>query len=63
MSHLLGVIRTVTIPVHLFDHLKHCQRQFERQEGRKLTNSQALAILLRQHRDQLWPTMQQSGEV
>ncbi|MFN3736588.1 hypothetical protein [Hydrogenophaga sp.] len=63
MSNLLGVIRTVTIPVLLFDHLKQCQRQFERQEGRKLTNSQALAAILRQHRDQLWPTMQRSGGV
>lgn len=62
MSQLLGVIRTVTIPVHLFDHLKHCQRQFERQEGRKLTNSQTLALILRQHRDMLWPTMMQSME-
>lgn len=62
MNQLLGVIRTVTIPVHLFDHLKQCQRQFERQEGHKLTNSQTLALILRQHRDMLWPTMMQSVE-
>ena len=58
MSKLLGVIRTVTIPTYLFDHLKDCQRHYERLEGRKLTNSQTLAILLQQHRDMLWPAIE-----
>lgn len=61
MSNLLGVIRTVSIPVLLFDHLKQCQRHFEREEGRKLTNSHTLATILRQHRDQLWPILRQSN--
>lgn len=58
MNPLLGVIRTVTIPTYLFDHLKDCQRYYERLEGRKLTNSQTLAILLQQHRDLLWPAIE-----
>lgn len=58
MSNQLGVIRTVTIPVLLFTHLKNCQHHFEQAQGRKLTNSEALAAILRQHRDSLWQTHQ-----
>ena len=63
MNKLLGVIRTVTIPTYLFDHLKNCQRHYERIEGRKLSNSDTLAILLKQHRDLLWTTLEQSEGV
>lgn len=63
MNKLLGVIRTVTIPTYLFDHLKDSQRHYERIEGRKLSNSDTLAILLKQHRDLLWPTLEQSEGV
>lgn len=62
MSNQIGVIRTVTIPVLLFTHLKNCQRHFERAEGRQLTNSQTLAVILRQHRDGLWPTLHQPAQ-
>lgn len=62
MFNQIGVIRTVTIPVLLFTHLKNCQRHFEQAEGRKLTNSQTLAVILRQHRDSLWPTLQQPAQ-
>ena len=48
MNKLLGVIRTITFPTYLFDHLKDCQRYYERLQGRKLSNSQTLAILLQQ---------------
>lgn len=58
MSNSIGVIRTVTIPIPLFTHLKNCQRHIEHVEGRKLTNSEALAAILRQHRDSLWQTHQ-----
>ena len=58
MNKLLGVIRTFTIPTYLFDHLKDCQRHYERLEGRKLSNSQTLAILLQQHKDHLWPAIE-----
>lgn len=54
MSNPIGVIRTVTIPIPLFTHLKNCQRHFEQTQGCKLTNSQALAAILLQHRDSLW---------
>jgi len=58
MNKLLGVIRTITFPTYLFDHLKDCQRYYERLQGRKLSNSQTLAILLQQHRDHLWPAIE-----
>ena len=62
MNKLLGVIRTVTIPTYLFDHLKDCQRHYERIEGRKLSNSQTLAILLQQHRDPCHPRQGKSQD-
>lgn len=62
MSTHVGVIRTVAIPIPLFTHLKNCQRAIEEAEGRKLTNSQVLAVILRQHRDCVGALFEQHGE-
>lgn len=43
------VIRSYVLSVDAFDHLKAMQRTFERREGARLTNSQALERLLNEH--------------
>ncbi|NMM76220.1 hypothetical protein [Acidovorax sp. SRB_24] len=63
MPNPIGVIRTVTIPVPLFTHLKNCQRHIQQTEGRKLTNSHTLAVILRQHRDIVGPALQRTAQV
>lgn len=43
------VIRSIALPIPTFDYLKQFQRELERERQTKLTNSQALAILLAEH--------------
>ncbi len=43
------VIRSYALSVDAFDHLKAMQRTYERREGARLTNSQALERLLNEH--------------
>lgn len=43
------VIRSYTLSVDAFDHLKAMQREYERQEGARLSNSQALERILKDH--------------
>lgn len=43
------VIRSYALSVDAFDHLKAMQRTYERQEGTRLTNSQALERILIDH--------------
>ncbi len=43
------VIRSYALSVDAFDHLKAMQRIYERREGARLTNSQALERLLHEH--------------
>jgi len=49
MQNQKCVFRNFALPVATFDHLKQFQRQYEQQYNVKLTNSQVLAIALRQH--------------
>lgn len=51
MNDLKYVFRNVSLPVPTFDHLKNFQREYERQHNVKLSNSQVLAIMLRQHQE------------
>lgn len=44
------VFRSIALPVSAFDHLKDFQREYERRNGVRLTNNQALTIILKQHR-------------
>jgi len=44
------VFRNFSLPVPTFDHLKQFQREYEHQHSVKLTNSQALAIILDEHK-------------
>lgn len=50
MNDLKYVFRNFSLPVQTFDHLKHFQREYERQHNVKLTNSQVLAIILDEHK-------------
>lgn len=43
------VIRSYALSVDAFDHLKAMQRVYERETGERLTNSQALERVLRDH--------------
>lgn len=43
------VIRSYALSVDAFDHLKAMQRSYERQDGTRLTNSQALERILIDH--------------
>jgi len=43
------VIRSYALSVDVFDHLKAMQRKYERQDGTRLTNSQALERILIEH--------------
>jgi hypothetical protein len=43
------VIRSYALSVDAFDHLKAMQRTYERQDGTRLTNSQALERILIDH--------------
>ena len=43
------VIRSYCLSIDTFDHLKTMQRAYERQDGIKLTNSQALERILNDH--------------
>lgn len=47
------VLRSFALPVPAFDHLKSFQRSYEREHHVKLTNSQVLAIILREHQELL----------
>lgn len=44
------VFRNFSLPIAAFDHLKQFQRNYEQRNNVKLTNSQTLAIILRQHK-------------
>ena len=44
------VFRSIALPISAFDHLKDFQREYERRNGARLTNNQALTIILKQHR-------------
>ncbi|MBL8430428.1 MAG: hypothetical protein JNJ95_11130 [Dechloromonas sp.] len=52
MQHQKCVFRNFALPVPTFDHLKEFQREYEQQNKIKLTNSQTLAIILQQHKEQ-----------
>lgn len=51
MNDLKHVFRNFALPVPSFDHLKQFQREYEHLHNVKLTNSQVLAIMLRQHQE------------
>lgn len=53
MHDLKCVFRSISLPVATFDHLKQFQREYERQHEVKLTNSQAIALILHQHKEML----------
>lgn len=53
MQHQKCVFRNFALPVPTFDHLKEFQREYEQQNQIKLTNSQTLAIILEQHKQQM----------
>lgn len=50
MRHEPVVFRSIAFPVDAFDHLKNFQRQYKLEHGTDLTNNQAIATILRQHR-------------
>lgn len=52
MQNQKCVFRNFALPVVSFDHLKQFQRDYEQQHRIKLTNSQALAIILAEHKKQ-----------
>lgn len=43
------VIRSYALSVDAFDHLKAMQREYERSEGARMTNSEALKRILKDH--------------
>lgn len=43
------VYRQVALPVSAFDHLKQYQRDTEGRSGKRLTNSEALTAILKEH--------------
>lgn len=43
------VIRSYALSVDTFDHLKAMQRAYDKQDGTRLTNSQALERILNEH--------------
>ena len=43
------VYRQIALPVSAFDHLKGYQRATEGRGGKRLTNSEALAAILKEH--------------
>lgn len=43
------VIRSYALSIDAFDHLKLMQRVYERETGERLTNSQAIERVLREH--------------
>jgi hypothetical protein len=43
------VYRHVALPVSAFDHLKQYQRDTQGRSGKRLTNSEALAAILKEH--------------
>ncbi|WP_137921535.1 hypothetical protein [Hydrogenophaga sp. 2FB] len=43
------VIRSYALSVNAFDHLKAMQREYERREGVRMTNSAALERILKDH--------------
>lgn len=43
------VFRQVAFPVSAFDYLKDFQRGYERKHGVRLTNNQALTIIINEH--------------
>lgn len=51
MNDVKRVFRNFSLPVDTFDHLKTFQRDYERRKGIRLSNSQILAIIIRQHRE------------
>lgn len=44
------VFRSIALPVPTFDYLKQFQREYKRLHNACLSNSQALAIILDQHK-------------
>lgn len=44
------VFRQVAFPVSSFDYLKDFQRGYERAHGVRITNNQALALILAEHK-------------
>lgn len=44
------VFRQVAFPVSAFDHLKDYLRNYEHKHGVRITNSQALALILAEHK-------------
>ena len=44
------VFRSIAFPVETFDYLKDFQREYERQHRQRLTNNQALTIILGEHK-------------
>lgn len=49
MKHEKTVFRQIAFPLSAFDYLKHFQREHVARTGRRLTNNEALALLLEQH--------------
>ena len=52
MQHQKNVFRCFGLPVSTFDYLKQFQRAYEQGHKVRLTNSQTLAIILQQHKEQ-----------
>lgn len=53
MNHVRSeavVFRQVAFPVSAFDHLKDYLRTYEHKHGVRITNSQALALILAEHK-------------
>ena len=50
MQNESTVFRSIAFPVETFDYLKDFQRRYERQHRQRLTNNQALAIILSEHK-------------
>lgn len=56
------VFRQVAFPVKTFDYLKQFQRRYEAMNGVRLTNNQALAIIIEQHKEQTESNNGECGE-
>lgn len=46
-----AVFRSIAFPVNAFDYLKNFQRDYYRRYGVHLTNNEALAIILLEHKE------------
>lgn len=49
MKNETAVFRQIAFPLSAFDYLKQFQREHAARTGQRITNSEALALILKQH--------------